>query len=172
MTEFEYCPFYCEENIWHLCRDERLPGGPRAALWITNERRQVAIFEQRLAQPGQPVGWDYHVVLVTGRGLDAQVWDLDSRLEVPTSISDYLDLSFPPVSARFAPSFRLVPAAEYLRTFASDRRHMKDPDDGWLHDPPPWPAIGTGHVLPEYLDLTRPDPGEVLTLRQLRARYS
>jgi N-terminal glutamine amidase len=42
-------------------------------------------------------------------------------------------------------SFRVIPAMEYLRNFASDRSHMRGKDgqgrDEWLAAPPPYPPI-------------------------------
>ena len=41
-------------------------------------------------------------------------------------------------------SFRLVSASEYLRTFASTRKHMVNPEGAegkWLADPPVYPPI-------------------------------
>lgn len=32
--------------------------------------------------------------------------------------------------------FRIVHAPVFLRCFASDRRHMKDPDGEWIAEPP------------------------------------
>lgn len=39
--------------------------------------------------------------------------------------------------------FRVVPAKQFLQSFASDRRHMKRPDGSWIKPPPPYPAICT-----------------------------
>jgi hypothetical protein len=42
-------------------------------------------------------------------------------------------------------SFRVIPAMEYLRNFASDRSHMRRKNsqemDEWLSPPPPYPPI-------------------------------
>jgi hypothetical protein len=39
--------------------------------------------------------------------------------------------------------FRVIPANEFLKEFASDRRHMKRPDGTWIKPPPNYPAIQT-----------------------------
>lgn len=39
--------------------------------------------------------------------------------------------------------YRVVPAAEFLKTFASDRSHMKNGDGSWLAPPPSYPSIQT-----------------------------
>lgn len=43
----------------------------------------------------------------------------------------------------FIRMFRVTPAAEYLKTFASDRLHMLTPDGRWKASPPPYPPIKT-----------------------------
>lgn len=37
--------------------------------------------------------------------------------------------------------FRVVHAPLFLRFFASDRRHMKDPAGDWIAQPPPYEPI-------------------------------
>lgn len=53
--------------------------------------------------------------------------------------------------------FRVVPAAVFLRHFASDRSHMWDDEGRWHQPPPPYPCIvapgGATHTLPRYLDM-------------------
>lgn len=39
--------------------------------------------------------------------------------------------------------FRVIPAAQYLKTFASDRLHMLTPDGRWKAPPPLYPPIKT-----------------------------
>jgi hypothetical protein len=163
-----YQPFYCEENAYLRVAGDARPGGD-CALFVTNARRQVAVFEQRLAPPGEPVLWDYHVVAVS-RATHTVV-DPDSRLEVPCELERYLAAAFPPLPPRlaaYAPRFRLVSAAELVATFASDRRHMRVEGGAYREPPPPWPPIGEGHTLDRYLDLADPIAGEVLSLDGLR----
>lgn len=38
---------------------------------------------------------------------------------------------------------RVIPAVTYLKTFASDRSHMKHSDGTWRMPPPPYPCIET-----------------------------
>ena len=163
-----YQPFYCEENAYLRVVGDVRPGGDHA-LFITNPRRQVAVFEQRLAPPGEPVVWDYHVIAVD-RASRAVV-DPDSRLEMPCELAWYLAATFPtlpPRLAAYAPRFRLVPAAELAATFSSDRRHMRSERGTYREPPPPWPPIGEGHTLARYLDLDDPIAGQVLSLDGLR----
>lgn len=39
--------------------------------------------------------------------------------------------------------FRVIPAAEFLQTFASDRSHMLTKDGQWMSPPPVYPPIKT-----------------------------
>lgn len=171
-TPRRYHPLYCEENVWHLCGHPEVIGRSPAALFIRGHGELVAVWEQRLAQePGEPVVWDYHVVLLT-RG-PWQIWDLDTTLPCPCDAATYLRRSFRPelhVPAELAPWFRVVDAAELVRTFASDRSHMHAPDGSWQAPPPPWPPIGEGTTLARYLDRSDNIAGEVLDLPELLAR--
>lgn len=150
-----YQPFYCEENVWWLCQHPRLAAGERLAVFIANAAGRCALWQQRLAQPGQLVVWDYHVVLFhrpqevddptsssdSARGW--RVWDLDSRLPLPVPLDRYLAQTFRPLAAEgghLAPRFRLVEAERLLAIFSTDRGHMRDGRGGWLHPPPPWSA--------------------------------
>lgn len=171
-----YASRYCEENVWQLAQAPELAGLQRSAVFITNARKTCALWHQRSAQaPGEPVLWDYHVVLLT-EGDAPRLWDLDSDLPFPSPALDYLSATFPfagSLPPEVEPRFRLVPAEELLQTFASDRSHMRAPDGSWHAPPPPWPPIATAGetmTLPRYLDLRLPQPGQVLKLAELRAR--
>lgn len=158
---FAYCPYYCEENAYFLCADERIGAGKRAVLFITNPSRSVIMRGQKVAGRRDELAmWDYHVVVLVERdGVD--VWDLDTLHGMPIPLVRYLDLSFPPVPARYSPSFRLVGADEFRAAFATDRRHMKT-EDGYEHPPPPWDPPGNGHNLDRFLDLDDAFVGRVL----------
>ena len=173
MNEFLYQPFYCEENVWHLCGHPEVGGPQREVVFITNPAKTVALWEQRASELEEGlVAWDYHVVLATGGERGWQVWDLDSRLPWGTSASRYLERTFRPVRAELRPAFRAVQAAVYQRTFASDRSHMRSQSGVWARPSPPWPRIGQGHNLERFVDLDDPFVGRVLTLEQLRQRLA
>ena len=80
----------------------------------------------------------------------ARVFDLDTRLAFPCPFDEYAartlrwgDAARP--ALKFKRLFRVVPAADYLRGFSSDRRHMRDAETGeWLAPPPPYPPIQAG----------------------------
>jgi hypothetical protein len=123
---------------------------------------------QRAAPPGHLILWDYHVVVLDGAG---RVWDLDSRLPLPTGGADWLAASFAladrlPVA--YAPRFLVIPAPLYRSRFASDRSHMRDSRGRWRHPPPPWDRIGSGMNLASYLDPETPGPGRLLDLAGAR----
>ncbi len=171
-----YHPFYCEENVWWLCQEERFAEQKRYAVFISNASRCCAIAQQRVAPADAVVAWDYHVVMLLETDT-TEIWDLDSRLGAPLPLEEYLVRSFLPLQphcAHLAPQFRLVPAAELLAIFASDRRHMRDADGSWQHPPPEWPAPtveGQAHNLMRFVDLRDDIAGEVLDLEALRTRF-
>lgn len=171
-----YAPFYCEENVWWLAQEARLAGVPREVVFVSNEARTVALFEQRAAEaPGAPMVWDYHVVLAVRRPERVEVEDLDCARGSPLEAREWLEASFGPARAlppRYAPRFRVIEAEAYVSLLSSDRAHMRAPDGGWLAPPPPWPAIvrGPSNLL-RLADVSDPFAGELLDLDALRARW-
>lgn len=162
-------PYYCEENVWRLFTDDRLPE-PGAAVFITNADRQVAMWGQRAAAH-DPIVWDYHVVaLLPERDV---VVDLDDRTRTVWPRRAWLEHAFRAfVEPAFRPRFRIVPRAPFLATFASDRSHMRRPDGSLLQPPPPWPAPtqpGCATTLSRYLDLDDPIAGVVTDAAGLAA---
>jgi len=160
-------PYFCEENIWHLCGNEEALASTsphlRRVLIISNARRRVAFRKQHAGQGGM-VFWDYHVVLLAGR----QVWDLDSTLGHPVDLDVWIRESFYPLVPGCAPRFRVLEVPTYRSSFASDRSHMRDALGAPLKPMPPWPPIGVGMTLRSLIDLDQPFPGEVVDLAGLR----
>jgi protein N-terminal glutamine amidohydrolase len=79
------------------------------------------------------------------------VWDLDSLLPFPSDFSHYASKAFlggvdgeSRLPSRLQRFYRVIPAATFVAHFASDRRHMRGPDGGWLAPPPPHPCIQPG----------------------------
>lgn len=171
---FEYAPFYCEENVWQLCRHPDLEGFEKEAVFISNPRRACLLWEQKASEmEGAPVCWDYHVILVVRRRR-WEVWDLDSRLGAPVDAGRYFERTFPPGPPwRLPVRFRALAAEEFVSKFNSDRSHMRTAQGVWTAPPPPWPPIlkQGGYPLMELIDMVRADPGTVLTLEGIRARY-
>jgi hypothetical protein len=163
-----YHPFYCEENAWWLCADPALGPGERYVVFVLARAGRCPMLEQRVVPRGRLIAWDYHAVTVDG---DRRVWDLDSRLPLPSPGIDWLDATFAladRLPAIYAPRLRIVPADDYRMGFASDRSHMRDRRGRYQRPPPPWPPIGRGMTLPLYLDPAAPGPGRLLRLGEAR----
>ena len=164
-----HTPYYCEENIWWLAQDARFAGKNTEVIFISNRTRSVAFAHQRAAaHPGDVVVWDYHVVLY----VEGEVWDLDCVLGAPLPLKTWLDASFDArVQPAYAPSFKCIDAAEYVTHFASDRRHMRNPEGTWQAPPPTWPVIGEGrHALDAFVDVRDATWGVVMALEAFRQR--
>lgn len=151
----------------------------------------------KLPESGHAVVWDYHVVFLLTCNLvplsspankkpspttsppptppppRTWVYDRDSLLadEQPIPFSTYITQTFGP--ARQLPNhlratFRLVPANEFLDTFASDRSHMRRKDGTWSAAPPEWPLIigpqasSTNNLMAEFVDMSANRIGRVL----------
>jgi hypothetical protein len=163
---FAYCPYFCEENIWHLSADDRVPVpvAERRVVFIAGVRGRFAMRKQRAGGNG-PVLWDYHVVLAAA----GKIWDLDTTLGLPVDRDVWVQGSFFPLYRDFVPRFRIVDAAVYRERFASDRSHMIGPDGLPLKPHPPWPPIGEGMTLPRFIDLDAPFVGEIRDLDSFRS---
>ena len=162
-----YQLFYCEENVWWLCQEPRFADAKSWVVFISNHARQCAVWQQRAADPGEPVVWDYHVVLL----VEGMVWDLDTRLGFPVSLDDYLRASFralPPELSHLTPRFRVVRRDEFVSTFATDRSHMRS-DRGWRAPPPSWEPPGEGMNLMRFVDMDADFVGHVASLERLLA---
>ncbi len=167
-----YQAFYCEENVWWLCQAPALAALPRFVLFISNPQRRVGMWAQRAGREGEPVLWDYHVVLLTAEPW--LVWDLDTLLGWPMPASDYLRLSFRDPAPQLAPCFRTIDGEKLLKTFRSNRAHMRSADGSWNAPPPAWPAPGAKDQAPNlmrFIDFEdRAIGGEVLDLTSLREK--
>lgn len=150
MSDFPYQPFYCEENVWHLCQSAPFDGGEVYVVVISNEQGACPLWNQRACQsPSRPIFWDYHVVAVETGGDEDRVWDLDSRLGCPAAFDIWWQGTFPSLEgfpAEFRPRFRVIDAEDYLRGFSSDRSHMEDGEGGYKKPPPSWEPIQQADV--------------------------
>jgi protein N-terminal glutamine amidohydrolase len=167
-----YHPFYCEENVFHLCGHAALAGRERHAAVISGLYEGFVMWHQRAARGrSAPLFWDYHVILVARDPWE--VWDLDTTLGAPFPARDYLRRSFraglPP---ELAPIFRVIPADVFVATLTSDRSHMRGPDGRFERPPPPWPTVSApeqGSNLRRFTDMTDPFVGEVRSLEEMAA---
>lgn len=171
-----YAAFYCEENVWQLARRKDLAPGARAVIFISNPRRSVAMWNQQVSPPGQPVVWDYHVVLAVQDELQTLIYDLDARGAFPCAASEYLQDSFPVperLPAYLQPWFRVVPVDELLARFSSDRSHMLDESGEYRAPVPPWAPIrppgAPATTLMRFVDPSDGIAGEGYDLDGLRA---
>ncbi|KAK3010165.1 hypothetical protein RJ639_011410, partial [Escallonia herrerae] len=165
-----------EENVYWLCKKlltnglEKTEGSDLFVVFISNEKKQASVMQiplwhQKASQRADGITlWDYHVICVQRikEGSTSHVvWDLDSSLPFPSPLSTYVSESIRPsfqLFSEFQRFFRIVHAPLFLRYFASDRRHMKDPDGNWISQPPAWETIvaedGTVHNLNEYIEMS------------------
>jgi protein N-terminal glutamine amidohydrolase len=175
-TDPPYQPFYCEENIWLLAQDPRCGDGERLVALITGAEGHVAMWHQKPADgPGEPLLWDYHVVLLVRSATTWQVWDFESDLGMPLAAESWIAACFlhqDRIPLRYRPRFRVMPASEYVATLRSDRSHMRDEDGSYAKTPPPWlpPGGGIDSNLVHFVDLKQTFVGEVLDLPSLRQR--
>ena len=174
-----YQPYYCEENVWHLCQTPQFDGWDCRVLFIANSIRCCALWNQKaVTEPGQPIIWDYHVVVLASPSSEKgtwQVWDSDSTLGCPVPLGDYLQGTFglgsffEKVPKRFRVRFRMLHSREFIDNFSSDRSHMLSEEGNLLHPPPSWPPINQKGPsnLSQFCDLEAPFLGEVLDLLEV-----
>ena len=167
-----YCANFCEENIWQLAQHI---DNPCRVVFISNPNRQVAFWQQQSAPLGEPLIWDYHVVLFEQRSSQVLCHDFDSRLSSGLAAVDYLSASFPQadnVMPQYQPIFKLIDKDRYLNGFASSRQHMRR-DQQWLSPPPSWPCIGfsanRSDNLQQFIDSNDKQWGECYSLTALLA---
>ncbi|XP_040288541.1 protein N-terminal glutamine amidohydrolase [Bufo bufo] len=178
-----YTSCYCEENVWKLCeyiRDRpRHPLEELYAVFLSNENRTIPIWKQQAGKGEDPVIWDYHVVLLHDRGDGRRfIYDLDTVLPFPCPCDTYIKEALRSdhyIHKDWRRKLRLVPADEYLRTFASDRSHMKDANNEWKEPPPPYACIKTSESSMNLDDFISMDPrvghGTVYTLEAFTQRF-
>ena len=177
---FLYTPYYCEENVWHLCQAPQLAQFEPKVVFLTNAMRSCAFLNQRAAPSAEHLMfWDYHVVVLAKSGKPStlsappisgadpsagtwEIWDLDTRLGMPIAVDDYLSQTFPliPKTEQFQPVFRVIDSDEFVQVFSSDRSHMRDQKGKWLQQPPAWDPIcrdGTFNLI----DFLETEPGGI-----------
>lgn len=95
-SDYNYTPYYCEENIYLLAdsfhRDKSITDDWEVnVVFVSNDTKTVALWSQKQSQdPDYPVVWDYHCILVLKprSSLElvteaAWVYDYDSCLAIP-----------------------------------------------------------------------------------------
>ncbi|TYI10509.1 hypothetical protein ES332_A09G146100v1 [Gossypium tomentosum] len=170
---FNHTPFYCEENVYFLCKKlcssqiADAQGSDLFVVFISNDNKQIPLWHQKASHRADGVIlWDYHVICVQRKkdGGTHLVWDLDSSLPFPCPLAAYVSETIRPsfqLFSEFQRFFRVVYAPLFLRHFASDRRHMKDSEGNWTAQPPPYEPIvaedGSVHNLNGYMEIRAAD---------------
>lgn len=128
-SDYCYTALFCEENIWHFAKsliDDGIKKENIHILFLTNKNKQIVIFNQLSAEAGQPVIWDYHVILRVNIEQSLYIFDFDTRLDFITNAEFYIKNSLPDnINPRYQSLLRIIPARIYLKHFDSDRSHMK-----------------------------------------------
>lgn len=190
-----YQAYYCEENIWQLCRHPSLRDHEKLVVFLSNPTRTLAMWGQRAAPAKQLIVWDYHVILLARAETTPSwmVFDLDTLWGFPVQASAYFADSFAGVSSwpkQYQPMFRVIPSVAYVETFRSDRSHMLSHSGEYLQPPPPWPAIisarsnshladggaeqgmhTTNSNLQQFIDVVHPFVGKILSLAEMQQQY-
>ncbi|XP_039063825.1 protein N-terminal glutamine amidohydrolase [Hibiscus syriacus] len=172
-SDFDHTTFYCEENVYFLCKKlcssgiADAQGSDIFVVFISNDNKQIPLWHQKASNRADGVIlWDYHVICVQRKkdGDTHLVWDLDSSLPFPCPLATYVSETFRPsfqLFSEFQRFFRVVHAPLFLRHFASDRRHMKDSEGNWTAQPPPYEPIvaedGSVHNMNEYMEINAAD---------------
>ncbi|XP_053571307.1 protein N-terminal glutamine amidohydrolase isoform X2 [Bombina bombina] len=140
----------------------------------------IPIWKQQSGKGDDPVIWDYHVLLLhISSGKQNFIYDLDTMLPFPCSCDIYVREALKSdrnIHVNFRRKLRVVGADEFLRTFASDRSHMKDSSSNWTKPPPPYPCIQTTESTMNLGDFISMDPqvgwGAVYTLEDFTKKFS
>lgn len=172
VSQFHHTPSYCEENVYLLCKKLCADGVADVSdlfvVFISNENKHIPLWHQKASHRADGITlWDYHVICIQrrkeGKAVDL-VWDLDSSLSFPSTLSSYVSESIRPsfeLFSEFQRVFRIVHAPVFLRYFASDRRHMKDSQGNWISPPPEYQVLvaedGTMHNLNQYINMSTKD---------------
>ena len=166
-SNYHYTPNFCEENIWWLAKTLKEKDPTVEALYVlffTNMHRNILMLNQNPAPRGQPIVWDYHVVLQLKNDGQEFILDFDTRLGFATKLTYYFKNSFP-LQAKIPESYRVVvrsiPATDYTRYFYSDRKHMtgKVPESEFPDYPIIQPEKGISRIgLSTYWDINQTIP--------------
>jgi len=140
--DLPYKPYYCEENIWHLCNNFKPHNFEKYVVIISNAQKECAFSYQQLGSPNNnnTVIFDYHVILVVLHD-NWHVYDFDTILGFPVLLEEYSAKTFQNrYRTKNLPYFRIIPADDYSTLFSSDRSHMLI-KGRWIQPPPAWPKI-------------------------------
>ncbi|XP_018494381.1 protein N-terminal glutamine amidohydrolase [Galendromus occidentalis] len=152
-SDLIYTSCYCEENVYKLC--EYVKNNEPELLsscfvtFISNKYQSIPLWRQTAGDKNNDgfVVWDYHVILVyyheSCQG-KSYVYDLDSTMDFPADLEEYVWKTFKPdvpLKHCYVRHLRCLGGRDYLATFASNRQRMKRPDGSWIKPPPSYPPI-------------------------------
>lgn len=179
-----YTKCYCEENVWKLCEYLKHHHPTELdhcySVFISNNERLIPLWQQKSSQRiDTMVIWDYHVIFIySPPNGDTIVYDLDTTLPFPCDFKTYFlqgirsNQSLQPKFYRF---FRVIPAASFLQTFASDRSHMLNDDGKYMETPPDYPPIKTqdsNHNIDDFISMDeKVGTGTVMSLNDFVNRF-
>ena len=159
---FAYARQFCEENVFKLCESLLEMGADLErddinVIFVSSLGKATPIWYQR-AGKGDVVAWDYHVICQFA----GDIFDLDTVLPFPTPITEYAELALQPqisLAAEHSQRFRVLPARDYIKLFASDRSHMAAAVASGQCAEPAWGAIRgaealSAHTLPLFWDVS------------------
>ena len=175
-----YTSCYCEENVYHLCREVKNSNDLNLisnsyAVFISNEKQIIPLWRQKVGKGDEKVVlWDYHVILVyKSDDTESLVFDLDTELEFPMVFKSYCEETFKSeaiLKSDYHRYFRILPASLFLTKFSSDRRHMKADDGSWIKPPPNYPCIRTpdnDHNLDRFISMVEDNEGNYGEVKNL-----
>jgi hypothetical protein len=164
----KYSPLFCEENIWWLAANMMESGineQDLKVLFFSNPHKSILMLNQRAAEKGNLVLWDYHVVLLVDIDQQVDVFDFDTRLSFPSDLKTYMLNSFPDQASllqQYRSWVRTIPVASFIVHFYSDRSHMlnKITISEMPDYPPIKPVAGIHQIdISDYWDMNKPLEG-------------
>lgn len=172
--DYAHQPYYCEENIWHLCQHKHFPDSH--VIVISSLGEYFPMLRQINEQQAElPVLWDYHVILLIRENKgDCYILDFNTSLPFCTPLKVYFEQSFMAealLKPTEVPLFRILTAQQYIAELRSDRSHMKA-ENNWLSPPPAWNPISKRETnLKQFTDMTDQAYGEIMTAQELLLRF-
>lgn len=172
-----YTACYCEENVWKLaalakenCSLHEL--SKCYCVFISNKSKKIPLWQQKASKAADGlVVWDYHVIFVYQERRGSLVFDLDTNLGFPCTFKEYALACIgdeKTLKQEYRRMFRVIPAIEFLSSFASDRSHMVNEKGEWLAPPPKYPPINCSvstNNIDEFISMsTEFKHGKVLNL--------
>uniref|UniRef100_A0A0B6Y895 Protein N-terminal glutamine amidohydrolase n=1 Tax=Arion vulgaris TaxID=1028688 RepID=A0A0B6Y895_9EUPU len=179
-----YTACYCEENVWKLCSvvQDFCPASEYFkcfCVFISNDSRKIPLWHQKISLSSErPVIWDYHVIFLYRDCKGTLVYDLDTELGFPCTLKEYAAACIGDekiLREEYRRMFRVIPACEFLETFASDRSHMLNDRNEWMSPPPGYPPIkcqSSSNNIQEFISMDkRTWHGEVFNLHEFLHKF-